>query len=95
MRVTFRKSINPKKKLNAIFYLPNDRTKIVSFGAVGYSDYTIHKDPERQKRYITRHQKHESWTNLMSPGALSRYVLWEYPNLEMTKREYKKKVARL
>ena len=95
MRVTFRKSINPKKKLNAIFYYPNGKTKIVSFGAVGYSDYTIHKDPIRKERYITRHQKHESWNNLMSPGALSRYVLWEYPNLGEAQKAYKKKVAKL
>ena len=34
----------------------------VHFGAQGYSDYTKHKDPERKRRYITRHQKSENWT---------------------------------
>ena len=27
-------------------------TRTVHFGADGYSDYTIHKDPERKQRYI-------------------------------------------
>ena len=39
------------KKFRAI--LPSG--KIVRFGLRGYSDYTIHRDPQRMKRYITRH----------------------------------------
>ena len=31
--------------------------KNVSFGAAGMSDYTLHKDPERKERYISRHKK--------------------------------------
>ena len=27
----------------------------VDFGARGYSDYTLHKDPERMLRYVRRH----------------------------------------
>ena len=33
----------------------------VYFGAAGYSDFTIHKDEERKKRYILRHEKNENW----------------------------------
>jgi ribosomal protein S18 len=29
--------------------------KIIRFGLRGYSDYTLHKDPDRMKRYVTRH----------------------------------------
>ncbi len=29
--------------------------KTISFGARGMSDYTIHKDPERRRRYRARH----------------------------------------
>lgn len=64
------------KKYAAIF----DDYKTVHFGAEGYEDYTIHKDPERMKRYIKRHSK-EDWTNAYSPATLSRYILWEYPDL--------------
>lgn len=33
--------------------LPDGR--VVRFGQKGYSDYTIHKDPLRMKRYVVRH----------------------------------------
>ena len=39
------------RKFRAV--LPNG--KIVRFGLRGFSDYTLHKDPERMKRYVTRH----------------------------------------
>jgi len=34
-------------------FLPNG--KRVRFGASGYSDFTLHGDPERVKRYLKRH----------------------------------------
>jgi hypothetical protein len=53
--------------------------KTIHFGAAGYSDYTINKDPERRSRYISRHQKKENWTSsgIMTAGFWSRYLLWE------------------
>lgn len=33
--------------------LPNG--KVVRFGLRGYSDFTLHKDPQRMMRYIRRH----------------------------------------
>lgn len=86
--VTFRPSQKKDKKLNAIF----SNGKVVSFGAQGYSDYTIHKDPRRKSLYIQRHKRHENWSNLQSPGALSRFVLWEYPDLKKAENIYKLKV---
>lgn len=32
-----------------------DTGKTVDFGASGYSDYTIHKDPLRMREYVRRH----------------------------------------
>ena len=34
-----------------------DKSIIRKFGAMGMSDYTIHKDSERRNRYINRHKK--------------------------------------
>lgn len=31
------------------------QTRVVEFGAKGYSDYTLHKDPLRMERYVDRH----------------------------------------
>ena len=39
------------KKFRAV--LPSG--KVVRFGLRGFSDYTLHKDPQRMKRYVMRH----------------------------------------
>jgi hypothetical protein len=103
------KSDKPKYKLKAIFSLKktgkNKKStktknkkiqKSVYFGARGYSDYTIHKDPERMRRYLSRHKKREHWSGsgLMTAGGLSRWILWSKPNLNDAIRNYKKKVLK-
>ena len=55
------------------------------------SDYTKHKDDERKKLYLARHKKNENWNNYMTPGSLSRWVLWEYKSLNEAIRKYKQK----
>ena len=61
--------------------LPNGRH--VDFGAEGYEDFTMHKDPARMQKYITRHQKRENWTEsgVNTPGFWSRWILWSEPTL--------------
>ena len=68
-------STNPKKKLMAVFLQGNGRKKTIHFGATGYDDYTLTGDKEQRDRYRARHDK-EDWTDPMTPGALSRFVLW-------------------
>lgn len=81
--VVLQESSNPKKKFMVHIVYPNGRTKTVHFGAFGYSDYTIHKDPERMGRYVTRHAKREAWTKggMDTPGFWARWLLWSKPSL--------------
>lgn len=51
MNIVLRKSPKSTKKYRVI--LPNGNT--VDFGARGYSDYTIHKNPLRMRLYVQRH----------------------------------------
>ncbi len=91
MFVQILKSDRDGKKLKAIFYNKDmKKVKTTNFGATGYEDYTIHKDPVRRRRYINRHKK-ENWNDYMSAGSLSRYILWEYKSLDKAKREYAKR----
>jgi hypothetical protein len=78
------------KKYRAVFYRNGEEFKHTDFGAEGMSDYTIHKDKERKERYINRHKKNEDWEDPFSAGALSRFVLWEKPNLKSSWNFYKK-----
>lgn len=84
------KSPNKTKKYRAVF---SDGTH-TDFGAKGYSDFTKHKDSSRKSRYISRHKKRENWRNMKSPGALSRYILWNKPSLKSSIADYKRKLNR-
>ncbi len=84
------KSPKYDKKYRAVFIV-NGREKKVDFGSSGYSDFTKHKDPERKKRYINRHVSRENWDDPITPGALSRYILWNKPTFKASLQDYKKK----
>ena len=89
MIIILKKSPNPKKKFRVVF----DDGKRVDFGAKGYSDYTIHKDPERMKRYLHRHRSRENWTKsgIQTAGFWSRWLLWSEPSLQKAKTFMEKK----
>jgi len=91
MKVIIKKSTIPKKKYTAIFYDGEKKKKTVHFGASGYSDFLKHKDEERKKRYIDRHKARENWSDPMTAGALSRFILWNKPTLRASIADYKKR----
>ena len=73
----------PKKfKVEFIDNKTKKKVKTVTFGARGYEDYTMHKDPERYKRYMDRHRKREDWTRSgqHTAGFWSRWLLWSDPS---------------
>ena len=51
------------------------RVKLIHFGALGYEDYTVHKDENRRKKYHSRMQRFKS-AYKYSPGYLSLVLLW-------------------
>lgn len=80
MKVLIKKSPKVGKKFRAWF--PDGRT--VDFGATGYSDFTLHKDPERMRRYVMRHGRgREDWgmSGLYTAGFWSRWLLWSRPSI--------------
>jgi len=83
-------STKADKKYMAVFKRDNNRTKTTHFGSAGMSDYTIHKDKDRRKRYLDRHRKNENWNNYESAGSLSRYILWgDNTSLKKNIKSYK------
>jgi hypothetical protein len=83
-----------KHKFVATYKLDNGRQKHIRFGAVGYEDYTIHKDPMRKKRYIIRHKDRETWYGKdapLTPGCLSRWILWNKRTLQASISDFKKR----
>jgi hypothetical protein len=85
MKVKLIKSPKPEKKWRVLF----EDGKHVDFGQKGYSDFTIHKDPMRMKRYLTRHSgMGETWgvRGVRTAGFWSRWLLWSKPSLRDAKR---------
>ncbi len=80
MKVILKKSPNPKKKYRVTF----ENNRHVDFGGKGYSDYTIHGDTSRMKRYLARHGRMgETWTKsrIKTAGLWSRWLLWSKPSM--------------
>ena len=66
------------------YYIITKSGRKISFGAVGYSDFTKHKDEDRKQRYINRHRNKENWTKsgIDSAGFWSRWLLWNKPSIK-------------
>ena len=83
----------PKKKYRAEF---DDGTH-TDFGAKGYKDYTIFSkgDPavaeQHKEQYLRRHRDRENWKDYKSPGALSRFILWNKPSIRDSIADYKRR----
>lgn len=70
-----------------------DKEKTIKFGEAGAEDYTIHKDDERKKLYIARHEKNENWTKsgIATAGFWSRWLLWNQKTLNASLNDIKKR----
>tara|TARA_Y100001963_G_scaffold154080_1_gene242125 strand:+ start:49 stop:399 length:351 start_codon:yes stop_codon:yes gene_type:complete len=92
-------------KYMVIFY-NKDKKKIktIHFGAKGYRDFTLinnknsefyiddaEKREEVKKLYIVRHQRRENWALPDNAGSLSRWVLWNKPDINNSFLDYKKR----
>lgn len=93
--LSIKRSPKKDKKYMATFSR-NGRIKKVHFGARGYQNYggvgkSRHLSKERKKRYIQRHKSTENWSDPTSPGALSRYILWDKPSFREGVRSFKRK----
>lgn len=94
------KTIKPStvkgKKLTAVFDI-NGKEKSVSFGSAPNKDFTIYSKEDkalaeqRKKAYIARHKVNERWSDPLTAGALSRYVLWNKPTVQESVADFKKK----
>ena len=89
---TLRRSHRPEKKWDAVFVKDNGKEKVVPFGSACMSDYTKHKDTKRRSRYLKRHSgMGEHWNKPDTPGALSRWILWNKKTLKASLSDFKRR----
>lgn len=81
------------KKWTAVFMNEETgREKTTHFGATGYEDYTMHRDTLRKARYLERHGRgREDWGDPTTPGALSRWILWNKTTLEASLEDFRRR----
>jgi hypothetical protein len=94
MIILLSKSTNKEKKFMVLINDENTR-RTIHFGSSDHSDYTLHKDPDRKKRYIARHKAKEDWTKngILTAGFWSRWILWNEPTLEESIKSTEKKFS--
>ena len=88
--VSIKPSVKVTKKYDAVFNI-DGKSKTVSFGQKNASDFTHHKDEARKQRYLVRHKTTEDWSNPITPGALSRWILWNKTTLRESVADFKRK----
>ena len=88
--ISIKPSTKSDKKMMAIFE-NNGRTKTIHFGSKGMDDFTKTRDEEQKKRYLARHRANENWNKPDSPGALSRWILWNKPTRQASIADYKRR----
>jgi hypothetical protein len=96
---TLRRSHRPEKKYDAVFLTPDGNEKTVPFGQRGYNDFIIYNKKsgetianKRKQLYIQRHSgMGEHWSKPDTPGALSRWILWNKKTLKASLKDFKRK----
>jgi hypothetical protein len=84
------KATNGKNKYTMIFFdHMRKKIKTIHFGAKGYEDFTSHQDLQRKQNYISRHKTTEDWSNPMTAGTLSKFLLWNKTSLSASYKDFR------
>lgn len=65
-----------KGKKYAVKACKGNKEKIIHYGALGYEDFTMHKDKERKKNFRARHRCDSDKPNFFSARQWSCEDLW-------------------
>ena len=74
--LSIKPSTKKTKKWNALFRMPDNKFKTVSFGDPKSEDYLKHNDLKRRELYLKRHEKDLKTNNPLKPGYLAYYITW-------------------
>ena len=100
MEVIIKLSDRKDKRYMAVFYDKDKKVKTTHFGYAitdengnkKYgSTYIDNKNDTLKYNYIARHKVNEDFTNYMSSGSLSRYILWEKKSLREAINNFKRR----
>ena len=78
------------KRFQAIMLKNGVPAKTIPFGAYGGQTFIDHRDEVKKRNYLARHRVNENW-DAINAGSLSRFLLWETPDLKSAAAEYSKR----
>ena len=84
LNVPFKSNVKNKKYSVYVKDPKTNKTVKVNYGHTSYDDYTVHKDPERRRRFIARFTKIKNKSgeyvkdDITSPTYHSLRHLWGY-----------------
>lgn len=91
---------DPAKKYQAVFCDAGGE-RVVPFGAAGYKDFVQYSREApglvanaKRRAYLRRHGAEgagEDWARPDTPGSLSRWLLWEFPDLETAVAQFRRR----
>jgi hypothetical protein len=84
------KSWKPDKKFVALFEV-DGRSRNVHFGSATSQTYVEGADDLKKANYLKRHAIRENWDNPITPGSLSKHILWSEPDINDAIKAFKKK----
>lgn len=84
------KSWKPDKKFVALFEV-DGYSRNVHFGSATSQTYVEGANDLKKANYLKRHSVREDWNNPLTPGSLSRWILWSEPDINDAIKAYKEK----
>lgn len=81
MRIVSLMASERKGKKYKVVMEADGKQHTIHFGATGYSDFLLSKSEVKKKAYIARHKVTEDWSNPLTAGFWSRWLLWNKPTL--------------
>ena len=86
--VSLKKAEDGKHKYIAtVLNQETGRENNIRFGAFGMEDFTIHKDIKRKNLYEARHSVREDWTNPLTAGFWSKWILWNKETIDASLKD--------
>lgn len=72
-------SLEPSTRSDKKYMIEFDEPKkTIHFGSRNSKTYLDHKDKTKRYNYLRRHFVREDWSNPLTPGALSAFLLWGF-----------------
>ena len=86
--------ISPRKdkRFVASMVLKDGKRVKIHFGSKTGETFIDHGDKRLRQNYIARHGAlNEDWARPDSAGALSRFILWEHPDVDTAVQKFKRR----